>query len=360
MTIISAAMPRDAIRLYLGDDDDASEMASTTLSEFTTLTQFFSTWYRPVELESHGVSASTIELYLDSLGWWSRITGDPPLRATDEYTIAKFQTGLRDAQYRRGPGGMPRSLSPWTQAKHLKNVRTILRRTGPTINPEKPGKGLVACVPPIRIKALRGKPKPCFALATARRIASAATDLPGDVVPGISAARWWRGLFAALFFSGLRIGTVLQLEWSMLVERDGFPILSVPGRIVDKTDKSIDVAVHDQLASHLALLRGLGGGVGRIFSWPHHYTHLCNVHSRLQLAAGVPTVLSPQAWRRTHGTEMARLGAAHAIEIARQSLDHGDAKTTTGFYVDVLGELIRKLPELVPAVESSERQGRLF
>jgi hypothetical protein len=51
---------------------------------------------------------------------------------------------------------------------------------------------------------------------------------------------------------------------------------------------------------------------------------------------------------------MGRLGLRSASEIARTTLDHADAATTSQFYVDLEPDFIRLLPPLV------EPQRRLF
>jgi integrase len=107
--------------------------------------------------------------------------------------------------------------------------------------------------------------------------------------------------------------------------------------------------LHPDAAAAIEALRPLACTSGLILPWPHHIDHLANRHARLQRLAGLfsqTNTVSPQAWRRTHGVEMARVGARRGIRVAQAALDHEDERTTRASYVDIEPELILTLPRL--------------
>jgi integrase len=180
---------------------------------------------------------------------------------------------------------------------------------------------------------------------------------PGDGGP--AAVAWWRALIAVLYFTGLRCGTVLGLEWPMIERRGsaGAAWLAVPGRIV-KTKKPLEKYLRPEA---LELVERLPRVSALVFAWPFSKSHLSRRHRELQGLAGVADPVSLHAWRRTHATELYRLGASQGLWCAQMALDHADAATTAAFYVDLEADLIGKLPPLVdPLGDDAVGQGLLF
>jgi len=338
-----------------------------------TVREFFDAWFRPVVLVGERGSAEpTIVSYSESVEWWDRITYGPGLLSIDEFTIAQFQDGLRKATFRRGPLAPERPLAAHTIAKHLKQIRAILHRTGPTIDQNRPTKSLLTQAPHLRVQQPRTKVKPHFAHAVVERIALAVADMTWGRHRGLQqpppcpAPLWWWALLCLLYYTGLRIGTVLQLRWSMVEERDDGFWLNVPAAVVQKTHKGLEKYLRAEAYAALVELREalLAGGTGKersaselLLPWPYCYGQLTERHELLQTLAGVPLAkqLSPHAWRRTFGTEMGRVGSKLGLQAARAALDHEDAETTSTFYVDLEPELIRKLPALVKRDDSQKR-----
>ena len=81
---------------------------------------------------------------------------------------------------------------------------------------------------------------------------------------------------------------------------------------------------------------------------------ICANCPRKQRRAGLSgaEIQSLHAWRRTHGNQMAFLGADDGLKIAQAALDHADERTTRKSYVNAafLNRLRVKLPELWPRV----------
>lgn len=350
------------LRLFMGGESLPDD---TSLSPQITLTQLFYRWFLPICLEGENAADGTIEEYSTSMAYWAELTKDPPLVQISEFTIAEFKKALPKVQWRRGPLGSLRPLMPHTIAKHLKNVRAVLRRAGPTRDPDKPGKALLPEVPHIRVSKPRCLPKRPFELAIARQLGAQTARLPAtDKMPAAVASRWWLALISVLYFTGVRIGTALKLEWWMVQSRVDGHWLSIPGSIIDKTHKPLEKFLTAEAFVALAALRTDQEKL--MLPWPHCRRYLSTMHEDVLQGTlcGIAECdrLSFQAWRRMHGVEMARVGARLGIKIAAAALDHEDERTTRASYVDLEPELIRQLPPLIVPGEPSivDRQQRLF
>lgn len=386
--------PRSQAILRLFDPDDSSAGDDgARLTPAMTLGQFFAAYYRPVALEACGASAATIALAQDTIAWWRELTGDPPLCEIDAVKTAEFVAALRGATFVRGKVGRPRLLAPSTVVKHLRQLKSILRRIGPSLSPDKPGANLLPqapCVPGKLRAPSPTRPKCCFSVDEARRLLAATSDV-GDwrfkgrrrragVTPDFLASyranpvEWWRAFLCTLFYLGVRSGTALDLRWDSIVDgatvdggRAGQMWVQIPGSDVRKTGKAVARLLHPRAAAELQKLRSRSPAATHVFRWPHSYEHLTVLHERLQQAANVPPIKnkhrSLQAWRRTHATEISRLGADVRLKAAQWALDHSDARTTSAHYVDFEGairaELILALPDIAEPIRG-DAQLRLF
>jgi len=279
-------------------------------------------------------------------------------------TVATFIAALRSATFARGPLARSRSLSADTIAKHLTQLRAITARIGPTIDPKRPAKKLVAETPYLAVKRPQARPKPAFAIEAARRMLAGVWQQPRwprQAATAIDAPRFLLATVATLYYTGLRPGTALGLDWGMLGEHGADAFLDVPAAAVTKTRKPIQKFLHAEALAAICRLHGVSPAKhpasGPLLRCPWTYGTLAKLHKRLQRRAGLAGELSLQAWRRTHGTELARLGLGRALELARGSLDHADVATTSGYYVDLEAEAIKRLPPILPA---DDRQGRLW
>lgn len=295
--------------------------------------------------------------YRTSLRYWAELTGDPPLHQIDDTLIDTFEMKLSETAFGRTPTSKKQVMSDANVVKHLKNIRAILYRAGPPTDPKRPKtKNLLASVPHIVISsATQSLPKRRFSVQQARRLYACCEFMserskrttkknPGDGGP--NAPRWWRAFIATAYYTGLRRGTLLELEWSMITEdEDGF-WLAVPGRIVRKTRKPSLKALR---AEALQLIEGLPRTSEKIFPWAHTPKHLLQRHRFLQRQAGIkPTELRDfHAWKRTHVKEVGRLGIDDAMNTAQRAGDHSDRKTTRDHYCNLDQETAAALQPLV-------------
>jgi integrase len=368
MATIPASQPpsRPELRLFNLDDGPSGydhDHGGGKLSAGMRLSEFFAAWFLVIVLEGEGSHAGTVTSYRESIAWWVRLTGDPPIDEIDEYTVSKFKTALREATYRRGKSGPERSLGKYTINKHFKQIRAVLRRAGPTLDPAKPGKRLVDEVPHIGVVApKRPTPKRPFAIEDCCRIVIATNRMPSTRYRGlwqVTPRDWWHAFVVVLFYTGLRSGTVLKLAYSMLDAREDGHWLVIPGSIVDKTEKPLEKFLHPAAVHAVDRIRT---SAGLMFPWPHWRRHIKDRHDYLQQLAGIEEAkwLSPHAWRRTHSNEMNKLGAEFGRKVAQRTLDHEDERTTSGFYTDIEALLISRLPLIDTPANWGSQQLTLF
>jgi len=97
-----------------------------------TLTQFFYSRYLP-EMEAKDRSKLTVIIYENALDYWGKLMDDPPLEAVDGKLVDAFRQRLTAVTYTRAfELPIRRNLHDATQQKHLRSVRSLLRRAGLT------------------------------------------------------------------------------------------------------------------------------------------------------------------------------------------------------------------------------------
>lgn len=357
-TLRAPAWNRPALRLVTCSGTTVPfSTQDTPLSAQSRLTDVYHQWFEPVALQD--AEPGTENIYLDMLKYWVSIVNDPPIQEIDDVLIARFRKGLTTATWKRGPAGLDRLLSKSTQAKHMRSLRTMLLRCGPSLGPHKPTKQLITDIPYVHISKVTHKPKPPVELLDVKAIFAASRHIVQARRPEPYLTRdQWQAFFGLLFYTGFRVGTVLKLRKSFLVREDGFHWLDVPDHAVTKTSKAFKKVVHDRLLDLIGKLPAKGNDL--LIPWPVGRRCLITAHEKLQKKVGISKPASFHAWRRSHACEVARLGSHLAMELARAALDHHSSKITEQHYCNLEPELVRKLPDLLEAPASSELQLMLF
>jgi len=366
---------------------DPSEIAPTSesvdstppLSASMTVLEFVSAWYIPVVSRGKDSAEGTESMIWEAVQWWERLTANPPLRdlIADQRITAKFLEHLRVATYRRSPKGREYPLKPGTQAKVIRTLRAIFYRLGPTVDDRKPTAELLSRRPYLSLEASAAagiSPKRPFTIPVARRLLEACKLMTwgrrrGKTMrPTYPCHLWWEAFLVGLYYVGVRAGTQMAIRMSM-IERlapGRGAILNLPGSAVTKTRKPTLKYLHPiALAAIDRLHAALPEPSEFAYPWNYGYEHFSDKHEELQQLAGIAIddMLSPQAWRRTHGTQMAKVGAKRSLEVAKRALDHSDGETTKRYYVNVDGYLIRRLPKIFDLPVSAPvdpRQRTLF
>ncbi len=201
-------------------------------------------------------------------------------------------------------------------------------------------------MPHIKVGKPKAKRKKSFEISVALAMVEATYHLPPS--PLLTAWRLGELMRAAiygLYYARERTSTIFLLRWSWIEARGDGPWLEIPGEAVRKTEKESEVFLHADAQHGFERVRTSDD---LIIGWPHSYDYFCDVHERLQMIAGVARnkILSPQAWRRTHATQMALVGADDGMEAARRSLNHAHVETTEEHYTSIDANMIRRLPSI--------------
>jgi integrase len=140
----------------------------------------------------------------------------------------------------------------------------------------------------------------------------------------------WRPFITAAWFTGLRRGELMALEWS---GDNGAPWVDLErGRIWlpaewCKSDADSWLPLHPDLA---AVLKSLRQGPGRVFRLSASANEVSRTFTAIAKAAGVPITLHDL--RRSFGSRYATKVPAPVLQ---RLMRHSDIRTTLTFYADV-------------------------
>lgn len=340
------------LRLFSPEGDDSVSLRSS-------LKEYFEDWYVPRLLDNPSrrpVSMATIDRRRAAVNWWARLmatkrhSAGPPLGEITRETLSEFASKLAAANYRRGKFSTSQfKLSRVSQIRTLEEIQIVLATLGPAAG-KRMRAGLLAEVPSIYVPPAECFPKSNWLFFEACKIARAIPDTQPPRIRGPNQldATTYHALAEATvalwFYTGHRATTYQRLKWSDLVERRAgewyLQIESVKTRKLDR------IAVHPQLLQRFESLRPLS--TEYIIPWPCTYSAVVAAHADWQTVAGIETKnrLSPQAWRRLHSEEIAKLGFALARNLAAGSLGHSSASITESHYTSARDAAVLMLPNL--------------
>ncbi len=347
-------VPDDELR----DDESGGEDRGTSVADRThglsprmTLSAFFSAYVEPIGLVASGASPTTIGCYRESLAYWDAFTGDPPLAEIDEYTCAEFVAGLGKL-----PGMKSPIISPNTVRKHCRHVQRVIDLAGPPGRDRKQrlAKGLVERPPYIARPEEREKPpEDSFTLDEIAKWLGACEQATQPRLPGITPETWWRALILFTYNTGLRIGTVLALEWTMRQDK----WLVVPAECLKGGKKGQRFWLNKAACDALDSIDGIRL---TIFPWKLEVRSLHRHREQLLRVAGLPEHrrFGFHGLRKALATSMARKNRL----AAQQQLGHAVLATTEKHYVhpDVTEDIMADAMKNVPQPAAPDPQMRLF
>lgn len=360
------------LRVLWGDESELSPAESEKAALIAKrpelawrMREFFENWFGPRYLWRKGreVSRETVRNHRCTLRYWESITDDwrlvdflcdrdgadaQALDFTDQlpewgYSRRGMRRGepIRIGRLADNPSFTP--LKSMTGGEHAARMARLFRVAGPESHRDNRHHyaELLTRVPRVEILPRSFDEKEPFAWPIAQQIAAACGRMTRPVLPAwMPCELWWRVRLATLYYTGLRMGTVVKLCWSHAHDLDGTPVLKVPKELI-KTRKKIEMPLHPQLAGYLRQVRGL-----RPRDWPDELLipegcqrrYLLDLHEELQVLAAIPDEQrqSFHAWRRTHLTQICELGAGRGLELAQAAADHSDGRTTARHYISVI------------------------
>jgi len=313
------------------------------LSPAMTLREFYDRYVRPVILAARNARPRNLDAYAQSLRYWERFTGNPPLEAIDEYVCAEFVRKVS-----RLPGRDPaRNVSPNTVRKHCTHLQRLLDLAGPKTRTNRQGKGLLIDPPYLERPPKREEePIEGITLEELEQFLAAARHARRPRIPGLTPWRFWRALSLFLANVGTRIETTILLEWSMLQD----DVLHIPAEIV-KGNNAKRIRVNQ--AARDALL-GVRTADRRIFPWPlrakkmvYTLSDLQKVRRDILAQTEIPPARQKQlgfhSFRRRLATELARVNPM----VATNQLGHVGSEVTRKNYVagSVATAVLETLPQ---------------
>lgn len=341
-----------SLRIFVdADTRDRPDRVSSGFSPAVTLTQFYERFVLPVVLRPKDTSPRTLDAYADTMRFWARLTGDPPLGEVDDYTAAAFVEALKSQPGRKGE-----SLAADTVRKHCRQAQRLLNLAGPRSAANRRAlsrRGLFGLDAedglPIEPPLLAPPPaesievEDVFTLDEIRRWLDACGAAITPRVAGIPPGEWWRTLITYIYNTAVRIGTALAVTYSMhrLDERDLLWV-HVSGEAI-KGRKAKRIYVNGPAAEAMRIVRRPGREL--VWPWPHHRSHLDVCRRKLLAAAGIPPGrrFGFHALRKAACTEIAE----HNPLVAQKQAGHAGMAMTRDHYVhrDVVAKTMERLPQ---------------
>lgn len=268
-----------------------------------TLRDFYTGVYAPLRLR--GKSASTKKQYLIQLRHFGRFLGREATfdDLTDE-TVSAFLASI-----------VERGNSPETANKARNHILALWRLAA--------RKNHVATYPDVAPEqAPRRTPRAWLSDDLARLFS--ALGLEQGVYAGIPRSLWWHALHEVLWWTGERIGAVLQLRWEHLDQTHGW--LMIPAEI--RKRKTAD-RIFELPAEAIESLKRIHYPVrDLIFPWPKDRSLLWQDYKRILKAAGLPFD------RKSMFHRMRRSSASHfeaAGGNATELLGHSSREVTLSY-----------------------------
>ncbi len=223
-------------------------MIRETLSAEMTLPAFYHAYVHPVCRVAKLADPKTIALDLAALKHWETLTANPSLQDITEFDTAGFIAAIVGCDGRHG-----NKISPNTIRKHCVHLQFILDRAGPRSRTLRNAARLIEEPPGFEKPKERKAARP--ALLSLDEIGAwirAAEEAESPQMDRVVPAKWWRVLVTFTYNTGLRIDTVMRLEWTML-DQAGW--LTVPPEIYKGHEHGGSFYVNQPAREALATIR---------------------------------------------------------------------------------------------------------
>jgi len=339
-----------ALRLFVGDDPAPIAAPSSTvdppgdtktLSPTMTLGEFYEAYVEPNVLRPRQIKQRTLDQYQQSLGYWQKLTSDPPLASIDGNACSEFVCRVAKLH---GRDGEP--ISPNTVRKHCVHLQRVIDLAGPKRRACRMAAELLDSVPYLERPPKREEE--VENVFTLDEISAWLEACKHAAVPqlGVEPALWWRALIIWIYNVGTRIETTLLLEWSMIQGDE----LVVPARII-KGNNGKRFPLNE---AALRAAESVRTANKRLFFWPHGHSWLQENRRRILAKTEIPPErrFGFHAVRKLLGTTLWEDDPA----AAEKMLGHLGRDVTRRHYVHrkVVRKAIDKVPQ--PAIAADDPQ----
>jgi integrase len=291
------------------------------------LSEFFESTYLVLRITGK-LDPKTEKSYRESVKWWVKITGDPPLDQITSLDAAKFVAELGKQKGKRGPV-MERS----SVGKHCVNLNSILSIAGPS-SQNRLGQDLIQRVPFFDAPRVdKDPPEEDWEVEEIRAMYSAAHVARLPKIPDVSPREWWEAFIPFEYSTGIRITASQSVEFENLRGQ----WLTVLGK-VSKGGRGKKQWVRADVLEKVESIRRPGRT--KIFGWPNWEKQRRVAYDqlrRIQAAAGIPENRrwGFQSFRKTYTTQIASggLDPQQGLKTAQAAVGHTSLSITTGHYI---------------------------
>lgn len=334
MSNVRRAWPQEAattLRIF-GLPGNAGD-GSGELSPRLTLSQLYELYVLPICLRPKKAALKNLKQYAESVGYWARFTGDPPLEAIDDYTLARFLEGLAGL-----PGRDSEFLSNNTIRKHCIHVQAVLAKAGPRSRQNKKGLGLLLELPFLDPPpAIDDDPEDGFTPDEYSRIMDGCHVARRPEIDGLPPAVYWRSKYTLIGNTGMRIGSAMKARFDR-IDGDWIPIEIKRGRVQR-------FFLNDAAKEAIEWVRGPRALLYPWPSWPSNESRMFAEHQKILAAAAIPPARrwGFKGFRRYVLTELSGISPI----AAQLAAGHRDGATTQKNYIGrrVMTDALRKLPQ---------------
>ena len=299
-----------------------------------TLSSFWADYYLP------NCTANPSAAYLEQAGVilkrWRLFTGDPPLTEITNHILARYRDTLAASR-----GVQPGTTKqPRTVANHLHFLQRLLDKSGPVGRYNRDGAGILQTVPWTKPPRIPTPLPQIVASEVVGLVYEVAGRMDTPKIPGVDPADWWQALIAIGWNTGMRRGTIFELEMAD-VDWERRCLTIPPERL--KADRGETIHLNPTAYAHLERIRG---DRKLVFPWPGHPRCFDLRFHYVQDLAGIPRKdhFGLQTLRRTAGTALHKVSPS----AARLALCHTTLAVTERHYVQregAVAEGLDKLPQ---------------
>jgi len=331
---------QDVLRIWDGRHGGAGH---GQLSADMRLSEFVAAYYKPVHLITHDSRPRNLEEIEQSVKYWVRFTGDPPLGAINAFDCGAFIAGIKQLPGRKYP-----TMANNTVRKHAGCIQTILDLCGPPDRAHRECLSLLERVPYVARPPHEEKPaEDCYSLAELVMLVENAdmAHLPLKIAGRpISPGMYFRRIYSVIFNSGPRIGGIMGASWKHYHGDH----LWLPPRIAAKGNVGKRIEFNDAAREAIEAMRGYD--CERIFpypiKWPSSRHSLYDQHDLIRqcLPPDRREYLAFHALRKLHTNELAAINGLACMK----SLGHTTGRTTVESYTSrkVVAAAVAQLPRV--------------
>lgn len=314
----------------------------------TTLSGFYETWYVPNRLND--ATEDTKEAYRIAVGHWRLLTGDPPVKAITNETVARFRNALSKM---RGRSPIMR-MSPNSVRSYMRFLQVLLDKLGPPGRGNRDGLDILERVPWAKPPREVVRIPRTITLEQFSACITASLSMDEPQLSGVKAPAWWRALFVVAWNTGERIGTLLSMRMAE-IDWAGKRIVLPADRMKSRRPKIVYLN-----AAALNALRSIRTDRKLIFPWPsndYRSTFYKRLH-KLQDVAGIPREdqFGFHPIRKTVATMLWEINPG----AAQCALGHTTNDVTKKHYVDGGGMVARALDQLPQPAVHQDLEARLI